>query len=383
MINLTTGLPGHGKTLHTLWAVKKLAAESGRPVFYSGIDELALDWVEIDPEKWFDAPDGSIIVIDECQKIFRPRTMGKEVPEYVSRLETHRHRGIDIFLITQHPMLVDPSIRRLAENHQHVVRVFGMQASTIHKWMGVKDNCDKPSGKADSIKTKWFYPKEVFAYYKSAQLHTVKRKIPFRIWVLLSLPLFLGVAVWYMYGFFQKKSKPPIPPGAVLSAQQAPASAAGMSRASYQNAFEESKQFVYEATPRVIGLAYTSPKYDQITKATAAPVPVACVSSEDRCKCYTQQATRMDIPEKLCRELADTGFFQEFEPSPNKRSESQAVLNRPDGLPLSGARTTEAPVRSAAGPAATAATSAAPTRDPNTFGVVASRRDGVRVPTEN
>jgi hypothetical protein len=101
MINLSTGLPGAGKTLFTIAFVKELADKEKRPVFYSGITDLALDWQEIDAEKWMDAPDGALIVIDECQRIFRPRGSAAKVPEYVSALETHRHKGLDLFLISE------------------------------------------------------------------------------------------------------------------------------------------------------------------------------------------------------------------------------------------------------------------------------------------
>jgi len=51
MITLITGLPGNGKTLYTISFVKALAEKENRPVFYSGITDLALDWTEIEPEK--------------------------------------------------------------------------------------------------------------------------------------------------------------------------------------------------------------------------------------------------------------------------------------------------------------------------------------------
>ena len=38
---------------------------------------------------------GAIIVVDECQRIFRPRPKRFESTDYVSELETHRQRGLD------------------------------------------------------------------------------------------------------------------------------------------------------------------------------------------------------------------------------------------------------------------------------------------------
>ncbi len=33
-------------------------------------------------------------MIDEAQRVFRPRPAGSKVPDYIQELETHRHKGI-------------------------------------------------------------------------------------------------------------------------------------------------------------------------------------------------------------------------------------------------------------------------------------------------
>lgn len=72
MITLMTGLPGHGKTLYCIKMVRERAEKEGRTVYFHGIKELTLPWVEMhSPESWPDCPDGSIVVIDECQKSYR------------------------------------------------------------------------------------------------------------------------------------------------------------------------------------------------------------------------------------------------------------------------------------------------------------------------
>ena len=113
MITLITGQPGAGKTLFTLQFVRELAEKEKRTVHYSGIKDLRLPWLELaNAEDWYQVPQGSIVVVDEAQRIFRPRGAGSVVPRHVSELETHRHQGIDLFIITQHPMLVDTNVMR-------------------------------------------------------------------------------------------------------------------------------------------------------------------------------------------------------------------------------------------------------------------------------
>ncbi|MBC3871913.1 zonular occludens toxin domain-containing protein [Undibacterium oligocarboniphilum] len=336
MINLITGLPGNGKTLYALSYVKQWAEKDSRPVFYSGIKDLMLPWTEIDPIKWFECPPGSIVVIDECQTVFRPRSIGKEPPDYVAKLETHRHQGIDLVLITQHPLLADSAIRRLVGRHLHVMRKFGTNAATIHEWAGCKDTCDKSAGRADSIKHHWAYDKKAFEYYKSAEVHTVKRNIPMRIYILLLVPFLIGFAVWYVKVYTDKQrgkdvDKPVAESGfQPLKTSLAPASAGG--RVAYANALDDAKQYVFEQTPRVEGLPHTAPKYDEITKPVEVPVPAGCVQTKSSgCKCYSQQATPIDMPQALCEGIVKHGYFEDFERSKRPKEKQLEVARSEEG----------------------------------------------------
>ena len=104
-LSLITGVPGSGKTA---WMVSQLMSRpdlQGRPLYVCGIPDLKIpheDITQDEARNWPEwAPTGALIVIDECQKVFRPRKSGSDVPAYVSELETHRHRGLDFFLLTQ------------------------------------------------------------------------------------------------------------------------------------------------------------------------------------------------------------------------------------------------------------------------------------------
>jgi Zonula occludens toxin len=171
---LTTGLPGHGKTLRTTLEVEERRVREGRRVYYYGIPELALDWFPLDePEKWYKVPDGSIVVIDECQRVFPCRPAGSAVPEHVSQFETHRHKGLDVVLITQHPNLIDSHVRRLIERHQHVYRPFGLSYAVIMEWPVATDP-QKSGAEKLAQKTRWKLDSSGFKNYKSATVHTIK-----------------------------------------------------------------------------------------------------------------------------------------------------------------------------------------------------------------
>lgn len=340
MIHLTTGQPGAGKTLYTLWLINAMAEREGRPVYYSGINDLKLPWIELDePEKWYECPPGAIIVIDECQRVFRPRVGGSKVPESVARMETHRHAGHDLFLVTQHPMLVDSNIRRLVGSHRHVVRAFGAKASNVHEWGEVREQPDK--NRAGSQQTFWKYPKEVFGYYKSAELHTHKFRLPPRIYFLLFMPLLVGACIWAFYSWWRTsagvKEKPADSPQVSAGVIQ---SAASSSRdGSKKKTFAE---YVAEQQPRIPGLMHTAPVYDDITKPVEAPLPVGCVDSKRTgCKCYTQQGTRYETSEDICRNILRDGFFvawkrpEQIQPQPAPVSHAKPNDN-PAGSPIIG-----------------------------------------------
>jgi zona occludens toxin len=275
-IFLTTGTPGAGKTLRTLWKVEQLRQESGRDVYYNGISDLKLPWIEFDdPKEWHKLPDKSIIVIDEAQRAFRPRAASLQVPPHVEALETHRHRGIDIYVITQHPLLIEQNMRRLVESHEHLMRKFGSKWATVHEWKGAKENCDK--SRADSMRSEFRYPKEVFQWYKSAEAHTHKFRLPGKVIVLLSLPLVLAVAVWFAVQKLNAFGKPkpteqPIRP----ENQQLQGNLADSKKTPQKPVIQTAEDYVSQYRQRIAGLPWTAPRYDELTQPVRVPVIRGC-----------------------------------------------------------------------------------------------------------
>lgn len=193
---LTTGLPGHGKTLRTTLEVEERRIREGRRVYYHGITDLTLDWFPLEnAEDWHTVPDGSIVVIDECQRVFPVRPSGSAVPEHVQQFETHRHKGLDVILITQHPNLIDSHVRRLVERHQHVYRPFGLSYAVIMEWPAATDP-QKSGAEKFAIKTRWKLDSSGFKNYKSATVHTIKKRFPRFVLLLPALGAALGLLVW-------------------------------------------------------------------------------------------------------------------------------------------------------------------------------------------
>lgn len=383
MITLLTGFPGNGKTLYLLnWILKWSKAEN-RPVYYSGIELTDqgkagpfADWIEFQPMEWNKCPPGAIIVTDECQRIYRNRSINATAPKFVTDLETHRHLGVDLVYVTQHPMLVDPALRRLTGQHLHCVRTFGMEGSVVHEWPQVRENCDKPVGRKDSVAKPFKFDKSLYGMYKSAEQHTMKRNLPWKVKMLFVLPVILAVLVYMFYGSMMKR----IHPEGVIPAQQTgivsqSRPAGGGGKTSEIDPIADAKKYAFETTPRYVGLAHTAPKYDAVTAPVTAPVPASCIASKTKCSCYSQQATVMAVPDVLCRSIVERGFFVDFKDRPDVQ-QSQHVLNRPDGLPLSGANTRDIEPRMIADRSLVASATSSSAEDG--YGELGKRGAGVR-----
>lgn len=351
MITLITGLPGNGKTLFGLWLIKQKAEKEQREVYYHNIKDLTLPWTVADPEKWFDLPHGSIIVIDEGQFVFPKKPNGSKLPDFYEKLAVHRHSGYDIYIITQHPSLLDNFVRQLVGQHYHAVRKFGLNRATIYEWSAVNPAPQNPAAHKSAITLKWAYPKEVFTYYKSAEVHTVKRAIPGKIFLALGfVALVLFGGYWAMARYKARYEKPSEAPPASLAGAVNVVDVANPVAKNTNNTnsggepfdqLADAQRYVAMNTPRTEGLPHTAPKYDQLTAPTRVPVPAMCVQigavtsrgPSPRCKCYTQQGTPMAVEYNMCMDIARNGWFQDFDPEPNrvKVEQSVAVLsNRPD-----------------------------------------------------
>jgi zona occludens toxin len=328
MIYLTSGANGAGKTLNTLKAVREKQVLEGRTVYYNGFamkpaKATEFGWLEFDPKKWQDLPDGAILICDECQNEFPVRPSSEKLPEYVRALSEHRRRGFDFYMITQHPQNIDMFVRRLIGSpgyHRHLKRAFGANMVSVLEWSAVNGNCEKDGAGKSARVSMVAYPKEVYEWYDSASLHTAKRSIPKQVYVLVVLALVIP-ALFYL-AFQRVTSKATPTPAPVSVASGAPGqNVAALPNSSAVSSVEYTAAFV----PRVEGLAYTAPRYDEATKPTTAPYPAACIASKSRCECYTQQGTKLPVPPALCSRIVKGGFFMDWQPNGTGTGSAPAV----------------------------------------------------------
>lgn len=329
MIHLITGKTGNGKSLYAISEIEKRAKLENRLVYYNGIPELKLDWVQFDNARdWATLPSGAIIVIDEARAAFPVRPNGSAVPAYVAAFELHRKQGHDIYILTQQPSFIDSHVRKLTDVHYHLMRKFGKEESVVHKFFTCKEDADK--NRTGSITSDFVYPKQNYAVYKSADLHTIKPDVPFRYYLKFILPVVVLLLSVFAYFAFKKASHHAEDTIQTSPAAQTVNVLGNTSR--LQSDDEKSPEFYFnQLTPRVPNLALSAPKYDEVTVAKIAPVP-SCISSATKCQCYTQQGTKLTTDDVFCRSVADNGYFVDFVNGVPEQAGQQAPAAQPVGI---------------------------------------------------
>ncbi|MCC4615628.1 zonular occludens toxin domain-containing protein [Xanthomonas campestris pv. asclepiadis] len=327
-ITLITGVPGNGKTLRAVWYMKS-AIDSGVPVFACNVNGLQIDGVTDypDPTKWEQLPAGSVLVVDEAQKFFRagitekdPRTdsdtFGKQVvPLNIQAMETIRHGGIRLILLTQSPLLIHANIRALVGLHEHMVRQGGKQLATVYRRSRVMDNVRSEKALLAEDHESWAYPRECYALYKSAEVHTVKHKLSSKakrgIMLAIVAACLVGYAIWNgknLMGGSEKEQAGT--PGTGASAT-GPGVLGGDNNG--QVKYAGKTDYAAKHLPRFDTMPWTAEVFDQ--RPVVADPQVFCMSSmpaasdprEASCTCMTEQGTRYELSQPMCRTLARNG----------------------------------------------------------------------------
>lgn len=326
MLYLISGANGAGKTLNTLKWVRERQLKENRPVCHNGrfdpVPGGELDaWKKIDFKDWQAEPDGTIFLIDEAHNDLPNRPAGSTVPDAVKMLAEHRKRGFDFYLVTQHPQNIDSFVRRLVGPpgwHRHLKRSFGVDMVSVLEWAAVNPNCEKDgSGKTGTV-TMQAFPKEVYGWYKSASLHTGKKRIPAKLWVFLACVVLIPLLIWLAGSRLLAKTEAK---AATKAATEAQAQAAPMPERVAAKLTPE--QYIDERMPRLKDFPHTAPAYDEVTKPTVAPYPAACITMGKTCKCYTQQATLLQVSGPVCLQIVAQGFFVDWQQVTQQQGQQQ------------------------------------------------------------
>lgn len=344
MITLISGSPGSGKTAYV---IDLLSKETSRPIFICGI-KTSLPVSPVPPiSEWtrtvplpedpsiqadaFDFPDGSIIVLDEAQNIYRPRPVSSKLPAIVSAFETHRHFGLDFYLITQRPAQIDSHVRRLVSTHIHLVNSWS--GRKLFEWTEYADVENKSSFSC-AVHRPYKLNSSVFHLYESASIHTkvVKRR-PLSFYFLIAFLIIFFLLAFYIFRSISSRVSPnkssSISPSSSHSISSVSSSVAPSLSASIPSSSVSTPPPLSPAsfTPRLSIMPETAPVYDEIRQVKSLPSVVGCIQSASDCRCYTSQGTDVLFTRELCLSWIKQRPFNPFRSSPDSSFQSDSSVS--------------------------------------------------------
>lgn len=147
---------------------------------------------------WLWCRPGDLIVVDEAQFLAPRGTLGKKPVYWIQALEIHRHYGVDFIIITQHPQLIDATIRNLVGLHRHVRSVMGSPMCMTYTW----DHASNPERAQLANKKAWMRRAKHYRLFHSSVAH-VKPPTSGRS-VFIIIPALL-LAFWFGLVQFSKR----------------------------------------------------------------------------------------------------------------------------------------------------------------------------------
>ena len=284
MIILQTGVPGSGKTssivnmLMTDESYTHFTDKDGvkkkRPLFVNGIPELKLENEELTDEQIKEKPFqdflpyGSLVIIDEAQRLMGTRSAASKVPPFIEALALHRHHGLDIVLITQHPSFLDSFVRKLVQRHMHIsIKPVGRK---LYEW---NECVDQPDSSVN----------------------------------ILFIPLLIGFTLYTINNMSKRFSTDEQQTTSTIAASDVDGVEPKTSPANAdigQNLKPE------DFVPTLAEKPESKPIYNNVRQVKTFEYPVGCVDGgKSGCTCYSSQGTPLkEITKAMCKDYARNGL---------------------------------------------------------------------------
>ncbi|MBN5028338.1 zonular occludens toxin [Stenotrophomonas maltophilia] len=308
-ISLLTGLPGSGKSLRIVQAILHLM-DKGAHVYTCNINGISVPGTTPwhDPTDWQNLPAEAILFVDEAQEFFPARRGGDPAP-YIKAMSTIRHVGVRIVLATQQPNYLDTYLRGLVGYHEHLLRQSGKQKTFIFRNSQIIEEVRAALPRIKKLYDYevWKQPTDCFKYYKSAEVHTMKYQMPAlvkRALMILPVAVLLGIGGWYTV-FRDSSLAKAAPANDEAPSSTAPtlAGAAGAQRVADKVTTAEG--YVQSITPLVADVPWSAPAF--VDRPVVSDPHVYCMSTENSCRCVTEQMTRVVVRDDVCRDVARWG----------------------------------------------------------------------------
>ncbi|RZG42755.1 zonular occludens toxin domain-containing protein [Acinetobacter wuhouensis] len=384
---------GAGKTLYCMSEIDKISKKEPHKRIYTNIVGCSYPGVILiqstinKPFDWRDLPNGSILIYDEAhehpafskddllktyqiddsecikniakintdlnlkvkekeelvrqerkKQEFKLLKAKEDILDIGRSLTMHRQFGIEIYFITQKPFKLNEAVKASVVEHLILRRLFKLNMATIYSFVELQEQFGRSTMKNALSWRFFFYPKQLYKFYVSAETHNNAKKIPLSLifWLLLpillfgsaikdslNLPFFQPILAFF--GIHQKEEKP----AQQNSNRQSDATNNASSKEQNDidcndlNNSHIDKCVAYnkEKTDRLNREIQANSAYNitydannpygtqadiQYT-ATAKPVFAGCVKFNGKYQAYTQQGTKLNVSQSDCKRLIDDG----------------------------------------------------------------------------
>lgn len=343
MMYLVSATPGTGKSC---WVVKQITqwiddpANKGRKI-YSNIAGLKIQGVEVPPDDFRECPDGSIIVYDEAQEIEHYSSDSRANNPIAKALSKHRHRGFDIWFITQDPSLLHKYVLKNIYLHYYLWRPAQRQMIEIYTFARAIVTPTKDDFKNAYDKVWWRFDEYYLQFYKSTVVNTSKKvgssKRAGAIFTGIIFALMICAAIYPAIknsaGISQAPKQHAKTPVAVASAS-APVSVASAPVANSMQLLASTPMPQPQQAP--VNQGFYNPLHGNYIQHIEQ-VPVSIISFGGKCTAYNTNNQIVNIPLSDCKAyLSNKGLLPVVPREPSYNSDvtmQQPVLTQSQPQP--------------------------------------------------
>ncbi|WP_433846787.1 zonular occludens toxin domain-containing protein [Acinetobacter proteolyticus] len=282
-------------------------------------------------------------------------------------LTLHRHFGIEIYFITQKPFKLNDSVKASVVEHLVIRRLFKLKAATIYTFAELQEQFGFSTRKNALSWRFWLHPKQLYKFYISAEEHEKSKKIPLSLiaWILLPLlivasalkdsydsPLFSPfLEKWGLKSKEVQVQQDSKPEQTAKTENKAETGFKEFDCNSYQNLHLEYCQNIQKQkneqlqseVRQAIGYNPNDPYRDLSAsfnyQASTQPIFSGCIKYNGKYYGYTQQGTKLNIPESDCKKLIENGdrpfnYFASQQGQTERVSTSGQMQSAPNTSPL-------------------------------------------------
>lgn len=209
MQTLISAPPRTGKSLYCMSLIDQLSRKHPNRRIYTNIiginypGVLSIHSTVDDPFDWRDLPDGSIVFYDEAHEhpafsakdLLPPartdaeKKRKEQILDIGYSLTLHGHFGFDIYLITQNPKLLNEHVRAACSVHYVMRRLWGLDVAMIYEFAEVQTYFANATRKQALSVKRFRYPKNLYKYYVSSNVHNIQKRVPLLYMVFFAIPI--------------------------------------------------------------------------------------------------------------------------------------------------------------------------------------------------